>query len=140
MKWFYAGCGALVLGILLVAPAHAGPGPSKQRPGQRSTKLSGQRARHHPVRHRKPVRPGLPWQYPWEWLQPVPEVVDPAVPVVDPATGVVVPGGGDDQPEVDAGAVTMAGPTVTPKGGNPRQQPRFANGSAPMSGPPSGGR
>jgi hypothetical protein len=139
MKRFYAGCGALVLGILLVGPVQAGPGHSGQRSGHRPTKQSGQRARQHKVRHWKTVRPGLPWQYPWEWLQQGPEVVDPAVPVVDPAAGVVAPVS-DDQPEVDTRAVTVAGPTVTPKGGNPRQLPNFTNSSPPISGPPAGDR
>jgi hypothetical protein len=44
MKRFYASCGAFVLGILLVAPVHAGQHRSSQRLGPRSSQRLGPRS------------------------------------------------------------------------------------------------
>jgi hypothetical protein len=43
MKSFYASCGALIVGILLAAPVHAGPTHPRQRAGQRSIQRPNQR-------------------------------------------------------------------------------------------------
>ena len=143
MKWLYAGCGALVVGMLLVGSVHAGHAGAR-RSGQRSGAHSGARAglrpSRHPGRHWRALRPGLPWQLPWEWLQQDPELYDPNSGIYDPAAEGYDPNSEGPQPEVDTGGATVEEPAVTPNGGNQRRPPKFTNGSPRTSGSRSRGR
>jgi hypothetical protein len=107
MKRFYASCGALVVGIVLVGPVHAGPRQPSQRAGHRSQHYSGH--------HRRALRPWL-LQVPWRWLP------DQSQGPVDYDTG---PGGydpnaGGSQAGMDFGGGSVAPPAATPKGGSQR--------------------
>jgi hypothetical protein len=127
MKRFYASCCALVLGILLVGPVHAGP----QRLGQGFGRLSARQGRALRLRHPR-----------WQWL-PQQDVVDPGVEVVDPGVEVV-----DNGVEVvDNGGVDVVRPGVAPKGnsqgrqravpqkaGNQRRLPKVGNRSPRVAG------
>jgi hypothetical protein len=74
MKGIYASCGALVVGILLVGPVHAGKHNASQGAGQKSTHHSRHHLRHH-KKAQRPWRPRLPWQE-----QLLPEQESPQLP------------------------------------------------------------
>ena len=145
MKWIYAIGGALVVGILLVGPVHAGRPHSSQRSGHHAGKRSGQHARYQPGRHWRALRP-RPQLLPWQWLPEQvpgalgvdPNAVDqaPASGIADPNAGGPDPNGGGNQPGGDGGDGNAARPTVPPRAGGQPRMPRSSNTAAPTS--PSG--
>jgi hypothetical protein len=110
MKWFYASCGAFVVGILLVGSVDARPPHSGHR--------SGHRVRHKPAHPRRVVMPWRP-QLPWQALPQ--QTQDPAIDIPDIGGDdpIVV----DDQPGVDVIGGNGALPQAMPRGAGPRQMP-----------------
>jgi hypothetical protein len=163
MKRFYAMCGALLVGFLLVGPAHARPPHSSQRSGHQSSQRSGQRGRHHAGRHWRVLRPRL-GLYPWQWLPEQPPgsagsdpdagdsdpnsgTIDPNAGGDDPNSGADDPNAGGDDPNSrgsqaggDVGGGNAARPAVTPKGGSQRRLPKSGNSPPRISGSQSSGR
>jgi hypothetical protein len=115
MKRLFTSCAAVIVGILLVAPVHAGPG--------HSNKGSGQHSRHRSGHHRRVFRP-LPWQHRWQWLpQQFPDVL-----VDDPnRVGDDLNPAGDD--------LNPAGDDLTLTGPQPRRDVRGGNVARPMANP-----
>jgi hypothetical protein len=138
MRGFYASCGALVVGILLVGTVHAGPRPSSKRHGQHS--------RHYSGHHRRALRPWL-LQLPWQWLPEQSQGsvdydtgsggYDTSSGADDPNAGGPDPNSGDSQTGGDIGGGSVAPPAVPLRGGSQRRLPRFSTGSPRMSRPGS---
>jgi hypothetical protein len=153
MKRFYAICGALAVGFLLVGSVHAGPPHSRQRSGQFSRQRSGQLRRQHSGRRSIALRP-RPWLLPWQLQQdqspgslgndpdsgdddPAGGTDDPNAGGSDPDNGTDDPNNGTDDPNSGTSlrgrvisGVNSTRQAVTSKGGNQRRLPRINNGSS----------
>jgi hypothetical protein len=153
MKWFYATCGALVVGMLLVGSVHAGHAGSRHsgpRAGHHSGPRTGLRLSQHSGHNWRAFRP-WPRQFRWQWLPQRPGGND-----LNPGGDDLIPGGDDansgtydsgpegpdpnsggPQPGTDSSDGDVPQTTVTPTGGNQRRLPELTNRSprAPRSQP-----
>jgi hypothetical protein len=129
MKRFVANCAAVLVGVLLVGPVHAGSGQPSKGSGQAASQRFGNRARQHSGPHWRVFRPA-PWQPRWQWLPEQPP--DVLVDVPNPAGVDVIPG---NDPNLGGDVLIPGGVDPNAAGPQPRRDVRGGNAVRPMAMP-----